>query len=150
MLAFFGTLPLFFLAQAIWTTGEMITSPIAQAFTADIAPSTMRGRYLGCLLGRGADPGRVGGGPVGWAGHLVRGHRDQFPGHGWVPGVYTEDEKRSRSQSGGAGRARRINRACASIDRGRCAGVNERPGPRGPGFVIKNALFGCLAILVVR
>jgi MFS family permease len=47
MFAFVTTLPLFFLAQAIWTIGEMITSPISQAFAADIAPSSMRGRYLG-------------------------------------------------------------------------------------------------------
>jgi MFS family permease len=47
MFAFVSTLPLFFLAQAIWTIGEMITSPISQAFAADIAPSSMRGRYLG-------------------------------------------------------------------------------------------------------
>jgi MFS family permease len=47
MFAFVATLPLFFLAQAIWTTGEMITSPISQAFAADAAPSSMRGRYLG-------------------------------------------------------------------------------------------------------
>lgn len=47
MFAFVATLPLFFLAQAIWTTGEMVTSPISQAFAADVAPSSMRGRYLG-------------------------------------------------------------------------------------------------------
>ncbi len=47
MFAFVATLPLFFLAQAIWTTGEMVTTPISQAFAADVAPSSMRGRYLG-------------------------------------------------------------------------------------------------------
>lgn len=47
MFAFVTSLPWFFLAQAIWTTGEMVTSPISQAFAADAAPSSMRGRYLG-------------------------------------------------------------------------------------------------------
>jgi MFS family permease len=47
MFAFVATLPLFFVAQAIWTIGEMVTSPISQAFAADAAPSSMRGRYLG-------------------------------------------------------------------------------------------------------
>jgi MFS family permease len=47
MFGFVGVLPLFFLAQAIWTVGEMFTSPVSQAFAADIAPETMRGRYMG-------------------------------------------------------------------------------------------------------
>ncbi len=47
MFAFVAAMPLFFLAQAIWTTGEMVTSPISQAYAADIAPGSMRGRYLG-------------------------------------------------------------------------------------------------------
>lgn len=47
MFGFVGALPLFFLAQAIWTVGEMITVPVSQAFVADIAPETMRGRYMG-------------------------------------------------------------------------------------------------------
>jgi MFS family permease len=47
MFAFVAAMPLFFLAQAIWTTGEMVTTPISQAFAADIAPNSMRGRYLG-------------------------------------------------------------------------------------------------------
>ena len=47
MFAFVATLPLFFVAQAVWTVGEMVTSPISQAFAADIAPISMRGRYLG-------------------------------------------------------------------------------------------------------
>ncbi len=47
MFAFVAVLPLFFLAQAIWTIGEMVTTPISQAFAADLAPSSMRGRYLG-------------------------------------------------------------------------------------------------------
>jgi MFS family permease len=47
MFAFVTVLPLFFLAQAIWTAGEMVTTPISQAFAADISPNTMRGRYLG-------------------------------------------------------------------------------------------------------
>jgi len=42
-----GALPFFFLAQAILTTGEMISVPVSQAFAADIAPEDMRGRYMG-------------------------------------------------------------------------------------------------------
>jgi MFS family permease len=42
-----STLPLFFLAQAIWTTGEMVAMPVSQAFVADVAPPAMRGRYMG-------------------------------------------------------------------------------------------------------
>jgi len=44
-----GVLPLFFLAQATWTIGEMLTSPVSQAFVADVAPETMRGRYMGAF-----------------------------------------------------------------------------------------------------
>jgi MFS family permease len=47
MFGFVGVLPLFFLAQAIWTVGEMFTTPVSQAFAADMAPETMRGRYMG-------------------------------------------------------------------------------------------------------
>lgn len=46
MFGFVGALPLFFLAQAVWTTGEMVSVPVAQAFVADVAPETMRGRYM--------------------------------------------------------------------------------------------------------
>jgi MFS family permease len=41
-----GALPFFFLAQAVLTSGEMITVPVMQAFVADIAPEHMRGRYM--------------------------------------------------------------------------------------------------------
>ena len=47
MFGFVSILPLFFLAQVIWTIGEMITIPVGQAFVADIAPEAMRGRYMG-------------------------------------------------------------------------------------------------------
>jgi MFS family permease len=47
MFGFIGTLPLFFLAQAIWTTGELIVSPTSQAFVANAAPRTLRGTYMG-------------------------------------------------------------------------------------------------------
>lgn len=46
MFGFIAALPLFFLAQAIWTLGEMVAVPVAQAFVADLAPETMRGRYM--------------------------------------------------------------------------------------------------------
>jgi MFS family permease len=52
MFGFVGTLPLFFLAQAVWTVGEMICSPAAQTYVADIAPGALRGRYMG-LFGVG-------------------------------------------------------------------------------------------------
>ena len=39
--------PLFFIAQGIWTLGELFTSPVAQSLTADAAPSDQRGRYMG-------------------------------------------------------------------------------------------------------
>jgi MFS family permease len=42
-----SVLPLFFVAQAIWTLGEMISTPVSQAFVADAAPATSRGRYMG-------------------------------------------------------------------------------------------------------
>ncbi len=47
LFGFVTTLPLFFLGQAIWTVGEMITTPVSQAFVADVAPQAMRGRYMG-------------------------------------------------------------------------------------------------------
>jgi MFS family permease len=45
--AFVMALPMFFVAQAVWTTGEMIATPVSQAFVADAAPANMRGRYMG-------------------------------------------------------------------------------------------------------
>jgi MFS family permease len=61
LFGFVGVLPLFFLAQAIWTVGEMLTSPVSQALVADVAPETMRGRYMGVFglawtLAYGAGP----------------------------------------------------------------------------------------------
>jgi MFS family permease len=44
---FVRVLPLFFVAQAVWTLGEMIATPVSQAYVADVAPATMRGRYMG-------------------------------------------------------------------------------------------------------
>lgn len=40
-------LPLMAVGIVIWTFGEMIASPIAAAFVADMAPETLRGRYMG-------------------------------------------------------------------------------------------------------
>jgi MFS family permease len=47
LFGFVGAIPLFFLAQAIWTVGEMITTPVSQTFIAEIAPSRQRGNYMG-------------------------------------------------------------------------------------------------------
>jgi MFS family permease len=47
MFGFVSGLPLFFLAQATWTLGEMLAVPVAQALVADFAPEMMRGRYMG-------------------------------------------------------------------------------------------------------
>lgn len=46
MYGFVGTYPLFLLAMAIVTIGEMISSPILQAVIAKLAPENMRGRYM--------------------------------------------------------------------------------------------------------
>lgn len=43
---FVGTYPLFLLAMAIITIGEMIVSPTANALVAKLAPEDMRGRYM--------------------------------------------------------------------------------------------------------
>jgi MFS family permease len=40
-----GTYPLFVVAMAILTIGEMVTIPIANAVVAGFAPAEMRGRY---------------------------------------------------------------------------------------------------------
>jgi len=58
---FVRALPLFFVAQAVWTIGEMIVMPVSQAFVADIAPETLRGSYMGLfgltwVLGYGLGP----------------------------------------------------------------------------------------------
>ncbi|HOJ01723.1 MAG TPA: MFS transporter [Anaerolineaceae bacterium] len=46
MYGFVGTYPLFLLAMAIITIGEMISSPIMQSIIAHLAPQHMRGRYM--------------------------------------------------------------------------------------------------------
>ncbi len=43
------TLPGFLLCVVIYTVGEMILAPVSTAFTADLAPADMRGRYMGLL-----------------------------------------------------------------------------------------------------
>jgi MFS family permease len=47
LVGFVGTAPLFALATAIWTAGEMVHVPVSQAYVADSAPEDMRGRYMG-------------------------------------------------------------------------------------------------------
>jgi MFS family permease len=47
LLAFVSTLPLLALTVGIWTLGEMIHSPVSAAYVADLAPSSLRGRYQG-------------------------------------------------------------------------------------------------------
>ena len=44
---FVGTLPLFASSVVIWTLGEMVIAPVSTVLVADIAPETMRGRYIG-------------------------------------------------------------------------------------------------------
>jgi MFS family permease len=46
---FVGTLPLFALCVAIWTLGEMVIAPVSTVLVADMAPKTMRGRYMGAF-----------------------------------------------------------------------------------------------------
>ena len=46
---FVGTLPLFALSVAIWTLGEMVIAPVATVLVADMAPETLRGRYMGAF-----------------------------------------------------------------------------------------------------
>jgi MFS family permease len=47
LVGFVSTASLFALAIAIWTVGEMVHVPVAQAYVADVAPEDMRGRYMG-------------------------------------------------------------------------------------------------------
>jgi len=47
LVGFVSTAALFALAIAIWTVGEMVHVPVAQAYVADVAPDDMRGRYMG-------------------------------------------------------------------------------------------------------
>ena len=49
LFGFVSALPLFFMAWAIWTVGEMLTAPVAQTMVADFAPEAMRGRYMGAF-----------------------------------------------------------------------------------------------------
>jgi MFS family permease len=49
LVGFVSTAPLFALAIAIWTVGEMVHVPVSQAYAADIAPDDMRGRYMGVI-----------------------------------------------------------------------------------------------------
>ncbi|MFQ6001890.1 MAG: MFS transporter, partial [Anaerolineae bacterium] len=42
-----GSFPLFLMSMVILTIGEMIFVPTSTAFVADVAPLTMRGRYMG-------------------------------------------------------------------------------------------------------
>jgi MFS family permease len=44
---FITTFPALLITVAIWTLGEMLTSPVASAYVADIAPPEMQGRYQG-------------------------------------------------------------------------------------------------------
>jgi MFS family permease len=47
LVGFVSTAAFFALAIAIWTVGEMVHVPVAQAYVADVAPEDMRGRYMG-------------------------------------------------------------------------------------------------------
>jgi MFS family permease len=44
---FVGTLPLFASSVVIWTLGEMVIAPVSTVLVADMAPETVRGRYMG-------------------------------------------------------------------------------------------------------
>lgn len=46
MFGFISSYPLFMLAMAIITVGEMLHIPVAQALVARFAPASMRGRYM--------------------------------------------------------------------------------------------------------
>ena len=43
------TLPLLAMTVAVWTIGEMISSPVAGAYVSHLAPVHLRGRYMGLL-----------------------------------------------------------------------------------------------------
>jgi MFS family permease len=47
LLAVAHVLPLLILAVLMWTSGEMLNSPMAGAYVADRAPARLRGRYQG-------------------------------------------------------------------------------------------------------
>lgn len=47
--AFANTIPAIIACMMIWSVGEMLTMPVAVAQIADLAPSHMRGRYMGAF-----------------------------------------------------------------------------------------------------
>lgn len=47
--AFAAAAPLLILSVAVWTLGEMVNSPVAGAYVADIAPPHLRGQYAGAF-----------------------------------------------------------------------------------------------------
>ena len=60
MYGFVGVFWLFMVAMAIITIGEMIISPVGQAFVAQLAPADMRGRYMAMFGFAWAVPHAVG------------------------------------------------------------------------------------------
>ena len=46
VIGFVDTLPLFASSVVIWTLGEMVIAPVSTVLVADMAPETMRGRYM--------------------------------------------------------------------------------------------------------
>jgi MFS family permease len=79
-----GWVPIYVLGVALWTVGEVVGFPVANAVVADMAPADLRGRYQGAFsmtwgiafalapLVGGEVLGRFGG-PVLWTGCLVTG-----------------------------------------------------------------------------
>ncbi len=47
--AFQGSVPAYVLGCAIWTLGEVVGFPVAQALVADLSPAHLRGRYQGAF-----------------------------------------------------------------------------------------------------
>jgi|GEM_PF-1742863 len=47
--AFGGSMPLLVAVMVVFTLGEMISSPVANAYVAALAPDDMRGRFMGIL-----------------------------------------------------------------------------------------------------
>jgi MFS family permease len=73
---FVGTLPLFALSVAIWTLGEMVIAPVSTVLVADMAPETLRGRYMGAFgltwgVGYGLGPTLGGAVMDNWGGRYV-------------------------------------------------------------------------------
>jgi MFS family permease len=61
LIGFVGTLSLFASSAVIWTLGEMVIAPVSTVLVADMAPETVRGRYMGVFgltwgLGYGLGP----------------------------------------------------------------------------------------------